>query len=135
MTDTQKITAAEHHLLVAFAHCENTPLNGAPMQAQQPSDLCTWVWLDDRKVGDMTTPQKKGVLASLVKKGRRRMRSLLIAVTGGAIQGRSSAGQKGVALCGGMGRADVGALAALTSWPGIWRGLTMQGRWWGDAGN
>jgi hypothetical protein len=69
MTDTQKITAAEHHLLVAFAHCENTPLNGAPMQAQQPSDLSTWVWLDDRKVGDMTTPQKKGVLASLVKKG------------------------------------------------------------------
>jgi hypothetical protein len=69
MTDTKKITAAEHHLLVAFAHCENTPLNGAPMQAQQPSDLCTWVWLDDRKVGDMTTPQKKGVLASLVKKG------------------------------------------------------------------
>jgi hypothetical protein len=69
MTDTKKITAAENHLLVAFAHCENTPLNGAPMQAQQPSDLCTWVWLDDRKVGDMTTPQKKGVLASLVKKG------------------------------------------------------------------
>ena len=69
MTDTKKITAAEHHLLVAFAHCENTPLNGAPMQAQQPSDLSTWVWLDDRKVGDMTTGQKKGVLASLVKKG------------------------------------------------------------------
>jgi hypothetical protein len=69
MTDTKKITAAEHHLLVAFAHCENTPLNGAPMQAQQPSDLSTWVWLDDRKVGDMTTAQKKGVLASLVKKG------------------------------------------------------------------
>lgn len=60
MTDTKKITAAEHHLLVAFAHCENTPLNGAPMQAQQPSDLSTWVWLDDRKVGDMTTAQKKG---------------------------------------------------------------------------
>lgn len=69
MTNTTKITAAEHHLLVAFAHCENTPLNGAPMQAQQPSDLSTWVWLDDRKVGDMTTAQKKGVLASLVKKG------------------------------------------------------------------
>lgn len=69
MTDTKKITAAEHHLLVAFAHCENTPLNGAPMQAQQPSDLSTWVWLDDRKVGDMTAAQKKGVLASLVKKG------------------------------------------------------------------
>lgn len=69
MTDTKKITAAEHHLLLAFAHCENTPLNGAPMQAQQPSDLSTWVWLDDRKVGDMTTAQKKGVLASLVKKG------------------------------------------------------------------
>lgn len=69
MTDTKKITAAEYHLLVAFAHCENTPLNGAPMQAQQPSDLSTWVWLDDRKVGDMTTAQKKGVLASLVKKG------------------------------------------------------------------
>lgn len=69
MTDTKKITAAEHHLLVAFAHCENTPLNGAPMQAQQPSDLSTWVWLDGRKVGDMTTGQKKGVLASLVKKG------------------------------------------------------------------
>lgn len=49
MTDT-KIAAAEHHLLVAFAHCEDTPLNGAPMQAQQPSDLSTWVWLDDRKV-------------------------------------------------------------------------------------
>lgn len=69
MTDTKKITAAEHHLLVAFAHCENTLMNGAPMQAQQPSDLSTWVWLDDRKVGDMTTAQKKGVLASLVKKG------------------------------------------------------------------
>ena len=74
MTDTKKITAAEHHLLVAFANCENTPLNGAPMQAQHPSDLTTWVWLDDRKVGDMTTAQKKGVLASLVKKG-------LVAVT------------------------------------------------------
>jgi hypothetical protein len=69
MTDTKKLTAAEHHLLIAFAQCENTPLNGAPMQAQQPSDLSTWVWLDDRKVDDMTTSQKKGVLASLVKKG------------------------------------------------------------------
>ena len=67
--DLPAITAAEHHLLIAFAHCENTPLNGAPKQAEHPSDLSTWVWLDTRKVGDMTTAQKKGVLASLVKKG------------------------------------------------------------------
>ena len=69
IVDLPAITAAEHHLMVAFAHCENTPLNGAPKQAAHPSDLSTWVWLDTRKVGDMTTAQKKGVLASLVKKG------------------------------------------------------------------
>ena len=67
--DLPAITAAEHHLMIAFAHCENTPLNGAPKQAAHPSDLSTWVWLDTRKVGDMTTAQKKGVLASMVKKG------------------------------------------------------------------
>ena len=44
-------------------------MNGAPMQAAHPSDLPTWVWLDTRKVGDMTVAAKKGVLASLVKKG------------------------------------------------------------------
>lgn len=69
IVDLPAITAAEHHLMIAFAHCENTPLNGAPKQAAHPSDLSTWVWLDNRKVGDMTTAQKKGVLASLVKKG------------------------------------------------------------------
>ena len=67
--DLPAITATEHHLMIAFAHCENTPLKGAPKQAAHPSDLSTWVWLDTRKVGDMTTAQKKGVLASLVKKG------------------------------------------------------------------
>lgn len=67
--DLPAITAAEHHLLIAFAHCQNTPLNGAPKQAEHPSDLSTWVWLDERDVGDMTTQQKKGVLSSLVKKG------------------------------------------------------------------
>lgn len=69
IVDLPAITPAEHHLMIAFAHCENTPLNGAPKQAEHPSELSTWVWLDTRKVGDMTTAQKKGVLASLVKKG------------------------------------------------------------------
>jgi len=63
------LTPAEYHLLVAFAHCENTVVNASPKQATGPADLTTWVWLEDRKVGDMTTPQKKGVLSSLVKKG------------------------------------------------------------------
>lgn len=63
------LTVPEQHLLVAFAHCENTVVNGAPKQATGPADLTTWVWLDDRKVGEMTTAQKKGVLSSLVKKG------------------------------------------------------------------
>lgn len=62
------LTVPEQHLLVAFAHCENTVVNAAPKQATGPADLTTWVWLEDRKVGDMTTPQKKGVLSSLVKK-------------------------------------------------------------------
>lgn len=62
------LTVPQQHLLVAFAHCENTVVNGAPKQATGPADLTTWVWLEDRKVGDMTTPQKKGVLSSLVKK-------------------------------------------------------------------
>ena len=62
------LTVPEQHLLWAFAHCEDTVTNGAPKQATGPHDLTTWVWLDARKVGDMTTPQKKGVLASLVKK-------------------------------------------------------------------
>ena len=69
IVDLPAITAAEHHLMIAFAHCENTPLNGAPKQAAHPSDLSTWVWLDTRKVGDFSVTQKKGVLASLVKKG------------------------------------------------------------------
>lgn len=64
----KSLTAPEQHLLVAFAHCENTVVNAAPQQATVPADLTTWVWLEDRKVGDMTTPQKKGVLSSLVKK-------------------------------------------------------------------
>ncbi len=64
----KSLTAPEQHLLVAFAHCENTVVNAAPKQATVPADLSTWVWLEDRKVGDMTTPQKKGVLSSLVKK-------------------------------------------------------------------
>jgi len=64
----KSLTVPEQHLLSAFAHCENTVTNGAPKQATGPHDLTTWVWLDARKVGDMTTPQKKGVLASLVKK-------------------------------------------------------------------
>ncbi len=63
------LTPAEHHLLVAFAHCENTVVNAAPKNATGPADLTTWVWLEDRKVGGMTTAQKKGVLSSLVKKG------------------------------------------------------------------
>lgn len=62
------LTPAEQHLLVAFAHCENNVTNGAPKHAKVASDLATWVWLDDRKVGDMTVKQKKGVLSSLVKK-------------------------------------------------------------------
>lgn len=62
------LTPAEQHLLVAFAHCENNVTNGAPKHAKVASDLATWVWLDDRKVGDMTVTQKKGVLSSLVKK-------------------------------------------------------------------
>lgn len=62
------LTPAEQHLLVAFAHCENNVTNGAPKHAKVAADLATWVWLDDRKVGDMTTKQKKGVLSSLVKK-------------------------------------------------------------------
>lgn len=65
----KSLTVPEQHLLVAFAHCENTVVNAAPKQATVPADLTTWVWLEDRKVGDMTTPQKKGVLSSLVKKG------------------------------------------------------------------
>lgn len=64
----KSLTVPEQHLLVAFAHCENTVVNAAPKQATDPADLTTWVWLEDRKVGDMTTPQKKGVLSSLVKK-------------------------------------------------------------------
>lgn len=64
----KSLTVPEQHLLVAFAHCENTVVNAAPKQATGPADLTTWVWLEDRKVGDMTTPQKKGVLSSLVKK-------------------------------------------------------------------
>ena len=64
----KSLTVQEQHLLVAFAHCENTVVNAAPKQATGPADLTTWVWLEDRKVGDMTTPQKKGVLSSLVKK-------------------------------------------------------------------
>ena len=64
----KRLTVPEQHLLWAFAHCENTALNGAPKEAKHPTDLTTWVWLDDRKVGDMTTNQKKGVLSSLVKK-------------------------------------------------------------------
>jgi hypothetical protein len=64
----KSLTVPEQHLLVAFAHCENTVVNAAPEQATVPADLSTWVWLEDRKVGDMTTPQKKGVLSSLVKK-------------------------------------------------------------------
>lgn len=63
------LTVPEQHLLVSFAHCENTVVNAAPKQATGPADLTTWVWLEDRKVGDMTTAQKKGVLSSLVKKG------------------------------------------------------------------
>ena len=63
------LTVPEQHLLIAFAHCENAVVNAAPKQATGPADLTTWVWLEDRKVGDMTTPQKKGVLSSLVKKG------------------------------------------------------------------
>lgn len=62
------LTPAEQHLLVAFAHCENNVTNGAPKHAKVASHLATWVWLDDRKVGDMTVKQKKGVLSSLVKK-------------------------------------------------------------------
>lgn len=62
------LTPAEQHLLVAFAHCENNFTNGAPKHAKVAADLETWVWLDDRKVGDMTVKQKKGVLSSLVKK-------------------------------------------------------------------
>ncbi len=64
----KSLTVPEQHLLVAFAHCENTVVNAAPKQATVPADLTTWVWLEDRRVGDMTTPQKKGVLSSLVKK-------------------------------------------------------------------
>ena len=63
------LTIPEQHLLSAFAHCENTVTNGAPTSAKTAADLATWVWLDTRKVGDMTTAQKKGVLSSLVKKG------------------------------------------------------------------
>jgi hypothetical protein len=64
----KSLTVPEQHLLVAFAHCENTVVNAAPKHATVPADLTTWVWLEDRRVGDMTTPQKKGVLSSLVKK-------------------------------------------------------------------
>lgn len=64
----KSLTVPEQHLLVAFARCENTVVNAAPKQATVPAELTTWVWLEDRKVGDMTTPQKKGVLSSLVKK-------------------------------------------------------------------
>ncbi|MCB6177534.1 DUF3489 domain-containing protein [Rhodobacter sp. Har01] len=63
------LTIPEGHLLSAFAHCENNVTNGAPKSAKVAADLATWVWLDARKVGDMTTAQKKGVLSSLVKKG------------------------------------------------------------------
>jgi len=65
----KSLTVPEQHLLSAFAHCENTVTNGAPKQATAPHDLTTWVWLDDRKVGDFSVKQKKGVLSSLVKKG------------------------------------------------------------------
>jgi len=37
------LTPAEQHLLVAFAHCENTVVNGAPKNATGPTDLTTWV--------------------------------------------------------------------------------------------
>lgn len=50
------------------------------------------------------------------------------------MQGRSSAGQKALSGFAPSWWGGRGEGAALTSWLGIWRGLTMQGRWWGDAG-
>ncbi|QGZ13896.1 hypothetical protein PP939_gp080 [Rhizobium phage RL38J1] len=63
-----KLTDNETKLLLAFAYCEMNATNGNPTSAPSPSELHTYVWLEDRKVNDLSIASKKGVLSSLAKK-------------------------------------------------------------------
>ncbi|QNH71851.1 hypothetical protein P9VFCI_246 [Rhizobium phage P9VFCI] len=63
-----KLTDNETKLLLSFAYCEMNATNGNPTSAPSPSELHTYVWLEDRKVNDLSITSKKGVLSSLVKK-------------------------------------------------------------------
>jgi hypothetical protein len=63
-----KLTDNETKLLLAFAYCEMNATNGNPENASSPSELHTYVWLEDRKVNDLSITSKKGVLSSLAKK-------------------------------------------------------------------
>ncbi|QIG67943.1 hypothetical protein EVB55_008 [Rhizobium phage RHph_Y68] len=64
-----KLTSNETALLTAFAFCQMNATNGSPKYAPSPSELATYVWLEDRNVNGLSIASKKGVLSSLVKKG------------------------------------------------------------------
>jgi hypothetical protein len=63
-----KLTKNETELLLSFANCQMNVTNGNPKNATTPSELHTYVWLDERNVFDLSIASKKGVLSSLVKK-------------------------------------------------------------------
>jgi hypothetical protein len=62
------LTSNEIELLKEFAYCQYTSTNGAPEYAKVPSDLATYVFLDERSVNNLNIRQMKGVLSSLVQK-------------------------------------------------------------------
>lgn len=60
------LTHFEAVVLNEIAHHEMNSSNGA--RPTRASDVNTWCWADDFTGGEMTVPQVKGVLSSLVKK-------------------------------------------------------------------
>ena len=65
-----EITKLESFLINAIAHDEYNTLNGAQLtEDTQPSELCTWCFVDSWATKDVSMKQIKGILAALVKKG------------------------------------------------------------------
>lgn len=61
------LTHFEAVVLNAIAHHEMNTTNGARPTSHH--DVNTWAWADDFTGGEMTVPQVKGVMSSLVQKG------------------------------------------------------------------
>lgn len=68
-SEMQNLTDNETEMLLSFARCELSVVNGSPEYAKIAGDLNTFVFLEDRAPHNMTISQKKGVLSSLVQKG------------------------------------------------------------------